>query len=872
MTIASRLTNVLRAAVGLIGPDSATQAHGLISGLRQQGGAGQDRADRGTQQILEGYSELPWLRAVSQKVSQSVAAVEWQLFAPTRGRPKARTLCKSIGISRGQVRRQLIQRAVDDGDMQPLQKHIMLESMLSANPYMVGTTLFRTTQIHVDLVGEAFWIKDRNILGAPTAFWPIPPHWVQSTPSPGRPFYQMSFRGFQADVPDSEVLWFVDPNPANPYGRGSGIARSLADELETDEYAASFTRMTFLNRARPDLIIWPEDTKDGGGTMTSGQAERLGERWLGSHQGFWNAMLPYFATRKLGVKNISQTFNDLELTKLRTFERNTIIQTWGVPPEELGIIDNSNRATIDAADFLYQRNVIVPRLEFLRMTLQERLVPEYDENLVLDYVNPVHSDRDHELKVAAESPWAQTVDEWRKRQGLDPLVGDAGKMHMVPTTFTPVTDLTTPPPTAAPPTPPTGTQASERATGPLDERSSLRRDARVCAEASDAETAVFLQRAAADDLDDLPLLVATIGKREAETRKWLMGRFKILSESADLDQLERAAREGNEQAALDAVPLDEWTRETEDGLKSRMRTAYMDGARIGAAEADITLIRGGEMPLNVPESHSVIWAESEAAKRIVGISAATAAGIRAAVANAVLAGSSVETLARVIRESIGLDPRRAAAVMAFARRLEESGQYVNNPDGLVRRVSKYAAAQIRARSLLIARTELLTAGNAGQQGMWMEGIKAGLIDKTILVKHWLVTHDERLHFGCEKLGDESVEIDAVFSNGLQHPPDHPACRCAVGLIKKTESSARNVGTQPDVPTDPFDMRAIQRMIEDAVTGGVKAMESSHDDAVRKLQAQLERIESAPRRRTVKSIKRDKQNRIEEIVEREEDDK
>ena len=32
-------------------------------------------------------------------------------------------------------------------------------------------------------------------------------------------------------------LAIVHPDPANPYGRGVGVARSLADELETDEYA-----------------------------------------------------------------------------------------------------------------------------------------------------------------------------------------------------------------------------------------------------------------------------------------------------------------------------------------------------------------------------------------------------------------------------------------------------------------------------------------------------------------------------------------------------------------------------------------------------------------------------------------------------------
>ena len=225
---------------------------------------------------------------------------------------------------------------------------------------MVGPSLLRTTQLHIDIVGESFWIKERNGLGAPVSFWPLPPHWIQATPTPSQRYYTVAFSAWHGDIPDTEILWFCDPDPANPYGRGTGFARALADELETDEFAARHVRMTFVNRARPDMIVWPEETKSDAAVINVENAQRLAERWRAEHQGFWRAALPFFASRKLGVYEFGQNFQELQLTELRKHERDIIIQTFGMPPEELGIIENSNRATIDASDYLFKKNLIVP--------------------------------------------------------------------------------------------------------------------------------------------------------------------------------------------------------------------------------------------------------------------------------------------------------------------------------------------------------------------------------------------------------------------------------------------------------------------------------------------------------------------------------
>jgi hypothetical protein len=180
-----------------------------------------------------------------------------------------------------------------------------------------------------------------------------------------------------------------------------------------------------------------------------------------SNQGFWKAYKPYFMTREVGVHEMDQNFRSLQLVQLRQYERDVVLQTFGLPPELLGVLDNSNRATISSADYLMSRYVTQPRLEFLRTVLQEKLVPEFDDRLILDYDSPIEADHDAELAAATVAPWAQSVDEWRKMQGLDPMEDEAeGKLHMIPSTVTVTTladavtraaekhelDMTPPPP------------------------------------------------------------------------------------------------------------------------------------------------------------------------------------------------------------------------------------------------------------------------------------------------------------------------------------------------------------------------------------------------------------------------------------------
>ena len=366
---------------------------------------------RGTAELLRSYRTTPFLRAVDSRISAAVASTTWELYYVAGAKGLA---VRSLQLQRAgwATRAALLGRHKDAGDLQQVEAHPLLDLLAYGNPCLTGRTCMQVTQLWLDLKGEAFWLFERNGALMPIELWPLPPHWILETPTLGQPRFRVSFPGWQGEIPATEIMWLKDPDPENPYGRGTGLAEALIDEIETDEYAAKHTKAWFYNRAVPDLMV----SVDG---ADEPQLKAAKEKWEGRHRGFWSAFRSFWHSGNMKVEQLGHNFQEMQLTELRDRQRDTLIQVHGMPPEILGILENSNRATIDAADYLWSRWSLQPRLELLRTEMQERLVPQFDERLILDYVSPVPADREFALKAATAAPWSITRNDWREMQGLE---------------------------------------------------------------------------------------------------------------------------------------------------------------------------------------------------------------------------------------------------------------------------------------------------------------------------------------------------------------------------------------------------------------------------------------------------------------------
>ena len=395
---------------------------------------------RGVEEMLKSYSVMPWLRAVVDKVGSSVATTTWRVFVKTKtstdesGKSARRPVkAKQVQNMRLDERKKELARLKAAGELVEIEEYPLIDALYAVGPSFTGYTNRELTQKWLDLAGEAFWIKERDAAGTPINFIPLPPHWVTDTPSGDSQVFKIQTPAGKLDeVTADDMIWFYHPNPHDPYGRGSGMGVTLGDELETDEYAAKFMKTFFYNSARPDFLISSSELKKE-------DTERLEKRWVDKLRGWRRSFLPFFMNRSVEVHTLGTDYAHLSMLDLRKNQRDAVIQVYGVPPEVLGIVEASNRATSEVAEYLYARWVLTPRLEFMRQTLQHRLVPDYDERIILDYDSPVAQDKEHILKVATISPWALYIDEWREMMGKLSLPDGKGQIFMKPLNYEAVT-------------------------------------------------------------------------------------------------------------------------------------------------------------------------------------------------------------------------------------------------------------------------------------------------------------------------------------------------------------------------------------------------------------------------------------------------
>lgn len=341
------------------------------------------------------------------------------------------------------VNKHMLLRELANGTRKEVTSHPLLDFL--GNPWKSWgggslQSLLYLTQAWLEHNGEAFWLLIPGMPGSlvPYEVWPCPPHWVSATPLPKQPWFQIAPLGVEVPelLPCGAVVWFRMPNLVNPFGRGRGRSGSVDDEVSQDIWAAKFNSAWFRNGSRPDMLISVPGLKDA-------QQERLREQWEARHRGFLNAFRTAFVAAEVKATLLTPSHKDMEFTELRKANRDNIYQAFCLPPEIMGVVENSNRATAEAADFLYAKNGKLPRLQFLYGELNRLFVPMFRRpneqgKLVLAFENPVKETEEFRLRKALDSFKAGLIhrDRALKELGWDPVGGERGAEYLVPVNTT----------------------------------------------------------------------------------------------------------------------------------------------------------------------------------------------------------------------------------------------------------------------------------------------------------------------------------------------------------------------------------------------------------------------------------------------------
>jgi len=363
--------------------------------------------DRDAKGFLSAYGEIYSLFGIANRIATACGEVKWRLY-----------------------------KGSERSERNQVADHPILRLLDYANEFQTGQEIIELTQLHIDLTGKAYWYLPRNGLGVPAEVWIIPPHLIQPIKS------QRDFiSGYLAQVgtekipfTKEEIIWFLMPDPLNPYG-GVGFAQASAMDLDTAIYQGKWNRNFFYNSARPDGAL--ETDKN----LSDEQFKSLQEEWSSKHRGLSKAHKIAVLEGGLKYKQIQISQKDMDFYAGSKQSRENLMFAAGMPLSVMGIVENVNRANAEAGDYTFARWLIKPRLVRIKNKLNERLIPMFPlaKGVELDF-DEVVPETVEQKRMLAESGMRNAtllIDEARKLLGLDPLPNGVGQQLLVPLNLIP---------------------------------------------------------------------------------------------------------------------------------------------------------------------------------------------------------------------------------------------------------------------------------------------------------------------------------------------------------------------------------------------------------------------------------------------------
>lgn len=397
---------------------------------------------RGSSNVLRSYETSPRIQAIFDLISETLAALPLRAYRAKTVGDKRRIFRDIHGAPAsnnmgGETRRSMMQRFVDTKHLEEVPSpalKLLSSPMSPARPEMLSSWEWRTLiNVQLELCGNAWLLAlDRGSIAskltrAPLELLPIPDPWVRQNQAGTFDIYGADGNVRWTQVHPSRMHWVRRPRPSNPFGRGIGKAQTLADEIDLDEGSARFMNSLLRNSGVPAHLVQVEHS-------TPEQREQLRIDLDQRMRGVQNAGRLVVTSGKVDIKAVGASPTDIGMAENRAFAADVMRESVGVPPEQMGQIKNSNRATVRESYKIFAQNVLLPRCRRWDDYYTGRVAPLFPDGdlIIIAHDSPLPADLEAEEVARGIAPWAMTRNQWLKQQGQDPVEGPTGELIMVP--------------------------------------------------------------------------------------------------------------------------------------------------------------------------------------------------------------------------------------------------------------------------------------------------------------------------------------------------------------------------------------------------------------------------------------------------------
>jgi HK97 family phage portal protein len=271
--------------------------------------------------------------------------------------------------------------------------HPLLGLFAHVNPFRTYHELLESTVTDLELCGNAYWVLARKRMsGVPGEIWPVPPAWMRVVPSSrGSELieaYELRRAGRKTRLDPRDVVHFRYPSPSDPF-YGASPLQAAIEAVYADESVARAQRRTFENGPVPGVVLKTRDP------LTPVQIERLRAQFESRFAGPDAAGKLVITHEGADILPFTTSPREMDFIDSARATRDRILGVFGVPPAVLGLVEDFNRANAEAAQMLFARDTLAPKLKLIAARITQDVCSQFlPKGITCRFESPVPHDRE----------------------------------------------------------------------------------------------------------------------------------------------------------------------------------------------------------------------------------------------------------------------------------------------------------------------------------------------------------------------------------------------------------------------------------------------------------------------------------------------
>jgi HK97 family phage portal protein len=285
-----------------------------------------------------------------------------------------------------------------------IEDHPLLDLLKNPNEFQGQYDFFESMVAFLLIAGDSYVDMNGPDNGPPQEMWTMRPDRLAIVPDDNNfiGYYQYNVISMIVDIPKERVMHIKYFNPMDDF-YGLSPVEVAARGIDNDNAANAWNNALLTNGARPTGAMVTESI------LSDPQYEKLKGEIDNQYKGAKNAGKPMLLEGGLKWQEMGLKPKDMDFINSKKLSRVEICAAFGVPPEIVGDKEHATYSNYQEARKALYEDAVLPMLNRIRDKFNMSLVKKFGDNLYLDY----DIDEVEALQENADSKAARIVKEYQ---------------------------------------------------------------------------------------------------------------------------------------------------------------------------------------------------------------------------------------------------------------------------------------------------------------------------------------------------------------------------------------------------------------------------------------------------------------------------